>query len=162
VRWCYILRDIMPKRRKTAPARPTPIQLPLFAETASLVRVRPALNEWRYYRMEIWPDLFGRALLVRQWGRIGTQGHRRLDPHPDPGAAINALAALLRAKRRRGPPKTTAGRHRVSASRPGRTRRPMTCGDRLSRRLVPQRPRLPPLPRRSACSCIPPMGSENI
>jgi len=81
---------------------PTPIQLPLFAETASLVRIRPALHEWRYYRMEIWPDLFGRALLVRQWGRIGTEGRRRLDPYPDPGAAINALAALLRAKRRRG------------------------------------------------------------
>jgi predicted DNA-binding WGR domain protein len=74
----------------------------LFAETASLVRVRPALNEWRYYRMEIWPDLFGRALLVRQWGRIGTEGRRRLDPHPDPGAAINALADILRTKRRRG------------------------------------------------------------
>jgi hypothetical protein len=59
----------MPKRKTMAPARPAPIQLPLFAETASLVRVRPALNEWRYYRMEIWPDLFGRALLVRQWGR---------------------------------------------------------------------------------------------
>jgi predicted DNA-binding WGR domain protein len=44
--------------------------------------------------MEVWPDLFGRALLVRQWGRIGTEGHRRLDPHPDPGAAINALARL--------------------------------------------------------------------
>jgi WGR domain len=44
----------------------------------------------------------GRVLLVRHWGRIDTQGHRRLDPHPDPGAAINALAALLRAKRRRG------------------------------------------------------------
>ena len=92
----------MPRHRKPAPARPTSIQLPLFAETASLVRIRPALHEWRYYRMEIWPDLFGRALLVRHWGRIGTQGHRRLDPHPDPGAAINALAALLRAKRRRG------------------------------------------------------------
>jgi predicted DNA-binding WGR domain protein len=102
VRWCYTSHDIMPKRRKTAPARPAPIQLPLFAETASLVRIRPALREWRYYRMEIWPDLFGRALLVRQWGRIGTEGHRRLDPHPDPGAAINALAALLCAKRRRG------------------------------------------------------------
>src|ERR1700712_463325 len=75
----------MPRRRKLAPARPIPIQLPLFAETASLVRIRPALNEWRYYRMEVWPDLFGRALLVRQWGRIGTEGHRRLDPHPDPG-----------------------------------------------------------------------------
>jgi predicted DNA-binding WGR domain protein len=78
----------MPRRRKPAFARPTPIQLPLFAETASLVRIRPALNEWRYYRMEIWPDLFGRALLVRQWGRIGTEGRRRLDPHPDSGAAI--------------------------------------------------------------------------
>jgi predicted DNA-binding WGR domain protein len=98
----YVSRDDMPRRRKLAPARPIPIQLPLFAETASLVRIRPALNEWRYYRMEVWPDLFGRALLVRQWGRIGTEGHRRLDPHPDPGAAINALANILSAKRRRG------------------------------------------------------------
>ena len=48
------------------------------------------------------PDLFGRALLVRHWGRLGTRGRRRLDPHPDPGAAINALATLLQAKRRRG------------------------------------------------------------
>jgi predicted DNA-binding WGR domain protein len=46
--------------------------------------------------------LFGRALLVRQWGRIGTQGRRLPDPHPDPGATTNALAAWLSAKRRRG------------------------------------------------------------
>jgi predicted DNA-binding WGR domain protein len=92
----------MPKRRKPRPRQPQPVQLPLFAETASLIRIRPEHREWRYYRMEIWPDLFGRALLVRQWGRIGTQGRRRLDPYPDPGAAINALAHLLRAKRRRG------------------------------------------------------------
>ena len=98
----YTSRDEMPRRRKTIPARLVPIQLPLFAETASLVRIRPALNEWRYYRMEVWPDLFGRALLVRQWGRIGTEGRRRLDPHPDPGAAINALADILQVKRRRG------------------------------------------------------------
>jgi predicted DNA-binding WGR domain protein len=50
----------------------------------------------------VWPDLFGRALLVRQWGRIGTEGYRRLDPYPDPDAALNALAQLLRIKRRRG------------------------------------------------------------
>lgn len=92
----------MPKRRRTRPAHPTPIQLPLFAEAASLIRVRPERNEFRYYRMEIWPDLFGRALLVRQWGRTGTEGRHRLDPYPDPGAAINALAALARQKRRRG------------------------------------------------------------
>jgi predicted DNA-binding WGR domain protein len=78
------------------------VQLALFPECASLCRIRPELNEWRYYRMEVWPDLFGRALLIRQWGRIGTEGRRRMDPHPDPGAALNALAAIARAKRRRG------------------------------------------------------------
>jgi predicted DNA-binding WGR domain protein len=50
----------------------------------------------------VWPDLFGRARLARNWGRIGTGGHRRLDPYPDAGAALNALARLARAKRRRG------------------------------------------------------------
>ena len=87
----------MPKRRKLASIRPTPIQLPLFAEAATLVRTLPERDEHRYYRLEVWPDLFGRALLVCRWGRIGTPGCHRLDPHPDPGAAINALA-----KRRRG------------------------------------------------------------
>ena len=62
----------------------------------------PVSKEWRYYRMAVWPDLFGRALLARHWGRIGTQGRIRLEPHPDPGAAINALARLAGAKRRRG------------------------------------------------------------
>lgn len=62
----------MPKLFQKAPARPVPIQLPLFAEAASLGRVRPERNEWRFYRMEVCPDLFGRALLLRQWGRIGT------------------------------------------------------------------------------------------
>ena len=74
-----------------APARPAPVQLPLFAEAASLVRIAPENNLWRLYRMEVWPDLFGRALLMRQWGRIGTEGHRRLDPYSDLGAALNAL-----------------------------------------------------------------------
>ena len=92
----------MPKRASPRPQRAAPLQLPLFAEAVSLIRFRPERNEWRYYRMEIWPDLFGRALLVRQWGRIGTEGHRRLDPHPDRGAALNALADLARQKRHRG------------------------------------------------------------
>ncbi len=92
----------MRNRFKRNSRGPAPVQLPLFEEAASLIRIRPERNEWRYYRMEIWPDLFGRALLVRQWGRIGTEGRRRLDPHPDPGSAINALARLARQKRQRG------------------------------------------------------------
>ena len=92
----------MPRRRQPGPARPVPVQLPLFPDSASLVRIRAERNEFRYYRLEIWPDLFGRALLVRHWGRIGTRGRLRLDPHPDAGAALNALATLARQKRRRG------------------------------------------------------------
>ena len=92
----------MPKRRKLTLARPAPIQLPLFAEAATLVRSLLERDEHRYYRLEVWPDLFGRALLVCSWSRSGTSGCHRLDPHPDPGAAINALAARARAKRRRG------------------------------------------------------------
>ena len=75
----------MPKRWKPRFVTPEPVQLPLFAEAASLIRVRPERNEWRFYRMEVWPE-----------------GRRRLDPHPDPGAAIDALARLAGRKRRRG------------------------------------------------------------
>jgi hypothetical protein len=55
----------MPRRRKIRPARPpAPVQLPLFAEA---VRVRPERNEWRFYRIEVWPDLFGHALASLAW-----------------------------------------------------------------------------------------------
>lgn len=89
-------------RRRPAHQTWQPVQLPLFPEQASLARIEPTINEWRFYRMEVWPDLFGRALLMRQWGRIGTEGRRRLDPYPDPGAAVNALARIAQAKLRRG------------------------------------------------------------
>jgi predicted DNA-binding WGR domain protein len=79
-----------------------PIQLPLFPETVALTRIRPERHEWRFYRMAVWPDLFGHALLARNWRRIGSGGRLRLDPYPDAGAAVNALARLARAKRRRG------------------------------------------------------------
>jgi len=79
-----------------------PVQLALFPEVVELTRVRPELNERRFYRLEIQPDLFGRTLLVRRWGRIGTSGRQRLELHPDAGTALNALAQLARNKRRRG------------------------------------------------------------
>jgi predicted DNA-binding WGR domain protein len=90
----------MPKPRKTPVLEP--IQLLLFAEEAALVRIQPERNMQRFYHMEVSRDLFGRAVLVRHWGRLGTRGRKRLDPYADPGAAINALAVILRAKRRRG------------------------------------------------------------
>ncbi len=74
----------MPKRRNTRPSRSAPVQLPLFTEAASLIRVRPERNEFRNYRMEVWPDLFGRALLLRQWSRIGTGAAAGSTPIPIP------------------------------------------------------------------------------
>jgi len=84
------------QQRKTPSALSLSIQPPRFAEAACLVRMHPALNEWRSDRMEVCADLFGRALPVRHRARIGTHAHRRLDPQPDPGAATTALAALRR------------------------------------------------------------------
>lgn len=91
----------MAKRARTRQTD-RPEQLLLFAEHVSLARIRPALDEWCHYPMELSSDLFGRVVLLRQWGRIGTAGHHRLDPYPDPGAALNALARIADAKRRRG------------------------------------------------------------
>jgi len=64
-------------------------------EEALLIRSRLEHIGFRYYRMAVWSDLFGRALLARRWSRL------RLDPHRDPGAALDILAALAR---RRGYP----------------------------------------------------------
>ena len=75
---------------------PEPTQPSLFPDQASLTRITPERNEWRFYHLAIWPDLFGRALLARHWGRIGTPGRIRLDPHPNAGAALNVLATLTR------------------------------------------------------------------
>jgi hypothetical protein len=53
-----------------------PFQLPLFPDRASLARIRPAGDESRFCRLEVWPDLFGRALLLApHWGRIGSAAH---------------------------------------------------------------------------------------
>ena len=77
-------------------------QLALFPLTARLRRIRPELNEWRFYAMSVQPDLFGGAALVRQWGRIGTMGSQCLDLYPDEGAAVNALTAMIRYRLKRG------------------------------------------------------------
>jgi len=47
----------MPRRRKPALAWSAPIQLPLFAEAATLVRTLPERDKHCYYRLEVWPDL---------------------------------------------------------------------------------------------------------
>jgi hypothetical protein len=106
----------MPKRRKPGLERYTPIELPLFAEAASLIRVRSECNEFRYYRMEIWLDLLGRALLLRQCGRIGTPGSpppRSPSPSPSPSRPRRRYQCARRPRLPKTPPRLS-GRHRMS------------------------------------------------
>ncbi len=90
------------RRRPKREQRPAAVQLPLFPEQITLTRIRPELNERRYYQIEIVADLFGAVVLARRWGRIGRSCRMRLDPCADFGSALDALATLARRKRKRG------------------------------------------------------------
>src|SRR5918998_2221488 len=68
----------------------------------TLRRIEPAKNMARFYALEVGRDLFGRLVLVRRWGRIGTAGKIRLDEHKGEGEALTALQKLHAAKKRRG------------------------------------------------------------
>ncbi|AGY32493.1 WGR domain-containing protein [Rhodobacter sphaeroides] len=78
------------------------VQLEVFPTCLHLQRIDTARNLWRFYRMTVQRDLFGRVTLVRTWGRIRTHGRERVDFHEDEGVAITALMKLAEAKRRRG------------------------------------------------------------
>lgn len=77
--------------------------MPLAMTTKlALTRIRPDRNERRFYRLEVTVDLFGTILLLRSWGRLGTDGQRRSIPYPDLATAAAALTSLAESKRRRG------------------------------------------------------------
>jgi predicted DNA-binding WGR domain protein len=59
-------------------------------------------NMARFYVLAIEPTLFGDVALLREWGRIGSTGCRRLDLHSDPETAVEALDIWLARKVRRG------------------------------------------------------------
>src|SRR5277367_2819865 len=59
-------------------------------------------NMARFYVLAIEPTLFGNTALVREWGRIGSPGRRRLDLHADAKTATESLDVWLARKHRRG------------------------------------------------------------
>jgi predicted DNA-binding WGR domain protein len=68
----------------------------------TLHRCDPARNMWRYYRLDVQPDLFGQWCLIREWGRLGVAGQTRIIPYPTPDMAIAAREKQKRAKEQRG------------------------------------------------------------
>jgi predicted DNA-binding WGR domain protein len=67
-----------------------------------LERRDESCNMARFYVLAIEPTLFGDTALIREWGRVGANGRRRLDLHADHGAAVEALDVWLTRKARRG------------------------------------------------------------
>ena len=56
----------------------------------------------RYYVLSVEPTLFGDSALVREWGRIGVAGRRRLDLFQSAQIAKASLEQWLARKLRRG------------------------------------------------------------
>jgi predicted DNA-binding WGR domain protein len=67
-----------------------------------LHRIDPGQGIRRFYSLMIERDLFGTIRLVRNWGRIGTNGKELVEVLPDEIEAGQALAGLTTLKRRRG------------------------------------------------------------
>lgn len=65
-------------------------------------RTDPAHNMRRFYRLAIQPTLFGGASVIRNWGRIGTNGQSMMETFDEAEEATRAMARLERTKRRRG------------------------------------------------------------
>jgi len=77
-------------------------QLDLFPDDIRVERLDPEANMYRFYRMRLLPDLFGGVSLIREWGRLGTQGRHRIDLFKDAGLAVDAMLTLYRTKQKRG------------------------------------------------------------
>jgi predicted DNA-binding WGR domain protein len=67
-----------------------------------LHRIEPDRGVARFYSLMVERDLFGTIRLVRNWGRIGTNGRELAEVFATEIEAGEALEMLAREKRRRG------------------------------------------------------------
>lgn len=74
-----------------------------------LRRIDPSRNMRRFYTLAIQPTLFGGVSVIRDWGRIGTNGQSMMQTFDSDDDAANASFRLERAKRRRGYRDSCAG-----------------------------------------------------
>ncbi len=74
----------------------------LKPEPLHLRRIDADRNMRRFYLLSIQPTLFGGVALVRNWGRIGTNGQAMMQTFDDSDKAGEAFEKLERSKRRRG------------------------------------------------------------
>ncbi|KRQ15791.1 WGR domain-containing protein [Bradyrhizobium manausense] len=71
-------------------------------EPLHLRHIDAARNMRRFYALSTQPTLVGEMSLVRDWGRIGTNGQTMVQTFDGGAEAVEAFARLERAKWRRG------------------------------------------------------------
>ncbi|WP_027584406.1 WGR domain-containing protein [Bradyrhizobium sp. Ai1a-2] len=71
-------------------------------EPLHLHRIDAARNMRQFYALSMQPTLFGEMSLIRNWGRIGTNGQTMVQTFDGSAEAVEAFGRLERAKRRRG------------------------------------------------------------
>ena len=67
-----------------------------------LRRVDESRNMWWFYKFCLQPTLFGEVMLVRNWGRVGTNGQVKFETFEAAEDAEKVLNRIERSKRRRG------------------------------------------------------------
>jgi DNA invertase Pin-like site-specific DNA recombinase/predicted DNA-binding WGR domain protein len=67
-----------------------------------LYRIDDTRRMYRYYRLDVQPNLFEEWCLMREWGRIGSTGQARSLPFSTPQEAEAALDKQRHVKERRG------------------------------------------------------------
>ena len=67
-----------------------------------LRRIDPERHAARFYSLVVERDLFGRVVLIRNWGRIGTRGRELVEERESEEHALKAMQKLVERKRRRG------------------------------------------------------------
>lgn len=56
----------------------------------------------RFYSLTLQPTLFGGVSVIRNWGRIGTNGQAMIETFDEPDEAQSVLGRLETMKKRRG------------------------------------------------------------
>ncbi|EJZ16948.1 WGR domain-containing protein (plasmid) [Rhizobium sp. Pop5] len=72
------------------------------ADIMLLYRIVTSRNMARFYRLSIQPNLFGGSSLLRNWGRIGTEGRLRVELFDTAEEAAIAYERMAGRKLRRG------------------------------------------------------------
>lgn len=80
----------------------TPVMSSDADRPVHLRRIDPTQNMRRFYSLVIQPTLFGGASVIRNWGRIGTNGQSMMETFDEAEEAKIAMIKLQRTKRQRG------------------------------------------------------------